>query len=99
MNRDYGKNSVLDVDFAKSLHSTHQILVSRYWNNPKIMISVTDEEIGIRISLNEFLAIMAQEIGNPSMIVTKSALLSKMRDAAGKITENMKKETERIIVR
>lgn len=75
------------------MKSSH-VVISRDWDNPQINIDITDESIGIKMRLDDFIpalvaeldaaalvAGMVTEIGNPTTLVTKAQLASALTDA------------------
>jgi hypothetical protein len=75
----------------------HSVVISREWNNPKILISVSSESIGIKMSLEDFLLAVHTEMGNPTFLVTKAALLEKLTLASDKVCAEMKSLTSKVI--
>ena len=69
------------------------VVVSRKWNSPTISITVCDKEIRAEMSLADFLVSLAEHVGNPTMLVTKTALKTKLRGAADAVTSEMKSAT------
>lgn len=54
---------------------------------------VGDAEVGVRMSLDSFLAALASEVGNPTMLLTQAMLEKQLRAAADRIVTHMKRET------
>lgn len=74
-------------------HTVEKIVVSRKWNNPNIEIFLNTTEVGARIELFKFLELLVLEIGNPTLLVTKSALSNKLQEATDKIVSELKNQT------
>lgn len=72
-----------------------EVFVSRKWHEPKINVEITDKVIGITMSIEDYHKALIAEIGNPSLIVTKKALETKMNKACKIIVEEMKNQTAR----
>jgi|GEM_PF-4850672 len=53
------------------------VTVSRYWDNPKILTKVTNKEISLEMSLDDFKEALKQEIGSVTTVVTKTGLSKK----------------------
>lgn len=70
-----------------------KIVVSRKWNSPNIELFLDSDEIGIKISVVDFLDALVIEVGNPTLLVTKNALRLKLEDATNKIVAEMKNQT------
>lgn len=75
----------------------HVVLVSRIWKSPDIHIDVTDEGIGLSITLEAFLDALGKEMGNPTFLLTQQMLLDKMKAAAVSVTQAMKAESARVM--
>lgn len=73
------------------------VVVSRQWNNPAIEMWVSDEEIGIQMSLSEFWDSIVEEMGNPTLIVSKAQLRARLEAAANQVLTEMKNQTTRIV--
>lgn len=70
-----------------------KVIICRKWNNPKIEAWITRKEIGLSISLEDFLECLVEEMGNPSTMFTKKALLEKLQAATREIVKGVKKES------
>lgn len=67
-----------------------KLTICRAWNNPQIRITVTNEEISLEVSLEDFLVALADEAaepivesvaqsaGNPAFWFTKEALTTNL---------------------
>jgi hypothetical protein len=73
------------------------VLVGRKWHEPEISISVGTEGIGISLSLEDFLKALAQEVGNPSFVVTIKGLEKRLLSASEAVVAGMKEETVRVM--
>jgi hypothetical protein len=49
----------------------HVIVISRKWNNPKISVVVTDEELSFAIDLDDFMKAVKMELGVEGEFATK----------------------------
>jgi hypothetical protein len=58
--------------------------------NIEIKVVVDDDGIFITMRLAEYIAYLADMIGNPTMIVTKGQLLGKLLSASAQINQLMK---------
>lgn len=54
---------------------------------------VSDNEVGLRISLEDYLAALVTEIGNPAFIMTQNAFAKRLNDASAAIVLRMKVES------
>lgn len=50
-------------------------------------------EVGAEVDLDTFLGTLVDIVGNPTLLVTKAQMLSKLRDAAEQLISEMKKAT------
>jgi hypothetical protein len=71
-------------------------IVSRKWNNPAIEAFVTSTEIGGVMDIQDVLASMVEEIGNPTMLLTKKQLLSKLQLAWEVVEKEIKDATRHV---
>jgi hypothetical protein len=70
-----------------------KVIVSRKWKEPEITTFVDVEQVGSSISLDDYLISLTEEIGNPTMIVSKAALLKRLQDASSVVVIELKKTT------
>ena len=70
-----------------------KVIVSRKWKQPEVTTFVDVEQVGSSISLDDYLISLTEEIGNPTMIVSKAALLKRLQDASSVIVIELKKTT------
>ena len=61
-----------------------------------IQLWVEENEVGIRISLEDYLNHLVDNLGNPALIFTASALRNKLQIASDTIIQSMKAETGKI---
>ena len=70
-----------------------KIVVSRKWNNPNVTAFMENNEVGAKISLDDFINAVVEEIGNPTSLVTKQALRNRLIIASSEVVKEMKKQT------
>ena len=70
-----------------------KIVVSRKWNNPNVTAFMENNEVGDKISLDDFINAVVEEIGNPTSLVTKQALRNRLIIASSEVVKEMKKQT------
>jgi hypothetical protein len=73
-----------------------KIVVSRKWNSPDIEAFVSVEEIGAACSVPDFISILTDEVGNPTLLVTKAALKAKLQQGWAKLEKELKDSTKYI---
>lgn len=76
-------------------------IVSRKWNNPKITVAVvTDHKTGgisISMDMDKFLKALADEMGNPTMLLTKGMLEKKINEASTLVIREMKEASTKAV--
>ena len=76
----------------------HIVVISKQWRgDAPIEIDVTDVGIGVSMPLNAFVDALAQEVGNPALLMTVAGLRSRLEGAAAVVCEKMKKETTKVM--
>lgn len=73
------------------------VVVSRYWDNPDIQVTVTDRGIGIEMLIEDYVAALAAEMGNPTTLVTRAQLKERMLAAASEVIRKMKQATNKVM--
>lgn len=73
------------------------LVIAREWTNPQIHVWISEETIGMRMSAEDYLKALAEEIGNPTMLVTKAALLEKLQQANSRIISSMKNYSTSVV--
>lgn len=73
------------------------IVVSRQWNNPKIEAFVSSDAIGSRMEVNEFLDSLVEHLGNPTFVVTKQSLKTRLEAAAIEVLAEMRSATKHVL--
>lgn len=74
-----------------------RVVISRKWAKPQIEAFVTDTEVGSSMALEDFLAALVEEMGAPTMLMTKAQLLSRMLAVKDKVTTEMKSATKAVV--
>lgn len=70
-----------------------KVIVARKWKEPEITTFVDVQQVGSSMSLDDYLVSIVEEIGNPTTIISKSALLKKLQEASSVIIMELKKAT------
>jgi hypothetical protein len=71
------------------------IVVSRVFGNPNVEVDLTVEGIAIKLAVSKFLAAMVEDVGNPTLLVTKAQLLKALTAAAETVVTDMKQDSTR----
>lgn len=74
-----------------------KVTISRYWNNPEINTSVTNESISLTISLEDFIAALKHEIGSVTTTLTQKGFSTQLDNAVHNVLEKVKEESKKII--
>ena len=77
------------------------VVISRQWHRPEIKATISDSSVGVEMGLEDFLQAFVVElaagIGNPTLLVTKAQLLSKLLSgvlaAQEVVTDEMKRKS------
>lgn len=74
-----------------------KVTISRYWNNPLIKTTMTDESISLSVSMDDFLSAVKNEIGSVSTTFTQKAFELKFDDAVKTVLGKIKEESIKAI--
>ena len=66
------------------------VVISRHWDKPQINVFVTVAGIQIETAIDDYLTALAAEIGNPTMLVTRRAMIEALRSASLTAIEKIK---------
>ena len=66
------------------------VVISRYWNNPNILAYVTDDEVGVRISLDDFITALKAELGSITFKISNTNFNQLIDDSVKLIIERVK---------
>lgn len=73
--------------------------IRKTWNFPiQVYVELDDNGLTLSSSIDEFFQACVEEVGNPTMILTKSALLSKLNAAAERVRLDLQKSSIEVIV-
>ena len=73
------------------------ITKSRKWHYPEILAYVSNQEIGLQINLDDYLQALVAEIGNPSLLLTQTKLLAKLRAASIVVEQEMHEKSVTVV--
>ena len=73
------------------------VTITRFWHEPKIHHEITVEKIAIGITLEDYLLALAEEVGNPTLLLTKLQLKLALQKASRKVIEAVKAETSKVV--
>ena len=66
------------------------VKIARKLDSGIVEVNITDEEVGVVAPLEVFVSELANAVGNPSTIMTRGSLLSKLEEASKKVQQKMK---------
>ena len=69
------------------------ITISRYWNKPFIKVLVTDEDISLSITLDDFIEAVKKEIGSVRWVVKDETFEYRLMQAVKTVLEKVKEES------
>ena len=78
---------------APMIDETHIVKISKQKTNPTISIDVTATDIGVSISLADFLVALSTVYGGVATTLTQKQHLAKLQTAAQSVTDDMKRQT------
>lgn len=74
-----------------------RVIVSRKWHEPEIRTFVDHKEVGSEIELDDFIQAVIEEVGNPTLLVTKKALHTAVKNAIQHVIHEMKAKTAHVV--
>jgi hypothetical protein len=69
------------------------LTISRYWNNPVITAFVTNDEVGVRITLEDFLAALKTELGSITFKISNVNFKALVDQKSKEILEKVKESS------
>jgi len=101
--------SVFDRLKTETASEREKVVISRYWNNPAIKITVNQEKIEIFTDLNDFIQCIYQELDKTDIkltlkqrlfgkiVINKDDIQSKLYEAKNIIIEKIKEATTQVM--
>ena len=74
-----------------------KIVTSRKWHTPDIETFLTNDEVGASMPVDDFIQALVEEVGNPTMLLTKNALLAKLLQASIAVQCEMRQATAHVV--
>lgn len=71
------------------------ITITRFWHNPKITTTLSDESISLAIELKDFMEALVQELEFP--VLSKKGFRKKLRGVMPHILEVIKAESKKAV--
>lgn len=69
------------------------IVVSRKWKELQIEAFMSNEEVGAKTDLTQFMKAVADQMGSPTFVMTRAQLLQKLLDATEVVVKELKDGT------
>jgi hypothetical protein len=69
------------------------VTISRYWSNPQIQTTVTEESIKLNISLDDFIAAIKQDIESVTWTFKQATFEKQLDEAVSSVLEKIKEES------
>lgn len=69
------------------------IVVSRKWKELQIEAFMSNEEVGAKTDLTQFMKAVADQMGSPTFVMTRAQLLQKLLDATELVVKELKDGT------
>lgn len=73
------------------------VTVSRLWHGPQIKASISAEGIALAMSLEDFQEALLAELGNPTTLLTRAQLRTKIETAFANIVDGIKAESAKVV--
>jgi len=73
------------------------ITISRYWDKPEILTTLSTEGISLQTNLVDFIEALVQEIGSVTWVFTDKKFREKLDQAVIEVTEKIKEESIKVI--
>jgi hypothetical protein len=73
------------------------VTVSRKWNHPKIMTTISPQGIALTMDMDDFIKALKSEIGKVTFVFTKAEFEKRVDEAALRIIEGIKEESVKVV--
>jgi hypothetical protein len=73
------------------------VTISRQWDNPSILTTIDQNEISLKISLEDFITALKHEIGTVAYTFTRASLNEKIDNAVNLVLESIKEESSKVV--
>jgi hypothetical protein len=75
----------------------HRIVISRYWNHPRITVTVNHERIELYASVDDFAKAVLDEMGPSWKLFTKARMQRKMMESVKAVIEKVKEASAQVM--
>jgi hypothetical protein len=73
------------------------ITVSRKWNNPKIVTTLSEEGISLVMDMGDFAKALKQEIGKVTWVFTQAEFEKRLDAAIANVLQGVKEESIKVV--
>ena len=73
---------------------SQEVHVSRKMGTRDVTVHITDESVGVSTLLGDYMEMLAEEMGNPTTLMTVSGMKKRMLEASYSLNEKMKSEVK-----
>lgn len=73
------------------------ITISRYWDNPKIFTTISEDGINLQTDLDDFITALIQEIGSVTWVVTSPQFKKRVDKAVSTTLSKIKEESIKVV--
>ena len=73
------------------------VTISRHWNKPFIKVVVTDEDISLTITMDDFIDAVKKEIGSVRYVVKDETFEHRLNEAVKTVLEKVKEESIKVV--
>lgn len=74
-----------------------RLVTSRKWKNPEIESFVSADDVGAAIDIEAFLDALVEEIGNPTLLVSKTKLRERLGAATSAVLKELRDSTRYVV--
>jgi hypothetical protein len=73
------------------------VTISRYWDKPEIITTISNESISLNANLSDFMAGLVEELWPLGIVFTKRQLAARLEKAAEIVIKKIKEESAKAI--
>lgn len=73
------------------------LVISRHWDNPTIIVTISDQRISLEMSIEDYLSAIASDIRHPGQIFTRAGLEEELIKANRLVLEKVKETSATVV--
>jgi hypothetical protein len=73
------------------------VTISKYWDNPTILTSISAQGISLQIDLVDFIEALIAEVGSVTWVITDKQFRVRLEAACKTVIEGIKEESIKIV--